>query len=105
MASTRNMPQIGQDVSGALQKAAGEMDNRGTVHVINLTHPGYNGVKLDYHKDPVGTINLMRQRALGSDTDVEIGKNTFPVHLRATGTIEPANRPDEIYRGWRTRRI
>ncbi|MCK4714972.1 MAG: orotidine 5'-phosphate decarboxylase, partial [Candidatus Aenigmarchaeota archaeon] len=93
------MPQIGQDVSGALQKAAEEMGNRGTVHVINLTHPGYEDVKRDYHKDPVGTINLMREGALGSDVDVEIGKERFPVNVKATGTIEPANRPDEIYQG------
>ncbi len=95
------MPQIGQDVAGALQKAAGEMGNRGTVHVINLTHPGYESVKEDYHKDPVGTINLMRKRALGSTTDVEIGKDTHQVNVRSTGTIEPANRPDEIYQGRR----
>ncbi len=93
------MPQIGQDVSGALQKAATEMGNRGTIHVINLTHPGYNDVKRDYHKDPVGTINLMRERALGSDVEVEIGKDTHDVRVRSTGTIEPANRPDEIYQG------
>ena len=95
------MPQIGQDVAGALQKAAGEMGDRGTVHVINLTHPGYEDVKRDYHKDPVGTIDLMRQRALGSAVDVEIGKERFPVNVRSTGTIEPANRPDEIYQGLR----
>lgn len=97
------MPQIGQDVSGALQKAAEEMGNRGTVHVINLTHPGYNDVKTDYHKDPVETIDLMRKRALGSAVDVEIGKESFRVWVRATGTIEPANRPDELYQGYMNR--
>lgn len=93
------MPQIGQDVSGALQLAAEEMGGRGTIHVVNLTHPGYRGVKEDYFKDPIETINLMRKRAQCSSADVEIGKDVKNVIVRSTGTIEPANRPDEIYQG------
>lgn len=96
------MPQIGPDVAGALQLAADELGGRGTVHVINLTHDGYDGyVKREYFKDPVGTIDLMRENALGNlTTEVDVGDGKkHEVIIRATGTIEPANRPDEIFQG------
>jgi orotidine-5'-phosphate decarboxylase len=93
------MPQIGPDVAGALHAASRRMGGKGTVHVINLTHPGYLDVKRDYFKDPVGTVDLMRKRALGHDTEVDAGNSKFFYRVRASGTIEPANRPDELYQG------
>ena len=86
------MPQLGPDVAGALQLAA-QKHGKGTVHVINMTHPGYRHVKDNYFKDPTGTIELLRKEALGLDGMVDIGKGKLPVNVRATGTIEPANRP------------
>jgi orotidine-5'-phosphate decarboxylase len=90
------MPQLGPDVAGALQLAAQRM-GKGTVHVINMTHPGYKHVKEKYFKDSAGTVELMREEAMGLETTVDIGKGKIPVRVRATGTIEPANRPDELF--------
>ncbi len=92
------MPQIGRDVSGSMQLAAQELGGKGTVHVINMTHPGYAGVKAEYLKPDA--IDLMRKDALGQRdiVNVDIGdKKKHLVKVRSTATIEPANRPDEIF--------
>lgn len=93
------MPQLGPDVAGALQLAAEEKGGRGVIHVINLTHDGYNYVKENYFKDGEKTVDLLRKNSLGNlETEVKIRRGETPkVKLRATGTIEPANRPYELF--------
>lgn len=91
------MPQMGLDVAGALQVAADEMGGKGVIHVINLTHSGYAFAKENYFKE--GTVDLLRRNALGSlETEVKINRErNQKVRIRATGTIEPANRPYELF--------
>lgn len=100
------MPQIGRDVSGSMQLAAEELGGKGTVHVINMTHPGYAGVKAEYLKPDA--IDLMRKDALGERDPVEVDigdkkRGKISVNIRSTATIEPANRPDEIFEARRDR--
>jgi orotidine-5'-phosphate decarboxylase len=96
------MPQIGPDVSGALQLAAVEYGMKGTIHVINMTHDGYKYVKDRYFQ--TDALEKMRLEALSSNEfEVDIGKKTkIKVNIRATGVIEPANRPSELYRAFRS---
>ncbi|UCD04191.1 MAG: hypothetical protein JSW73_00905 [Candidatus Woesearchaeota archaeon] len=97
------MPQIGPDVAGALQIAASELGNKGVVHVINMTHEGYKYVKKNYFKDENETVELLRKNALGNlEFEVDIGKKREKVNLRTTGSIEPANRPYEIFKSMET---
>jgi orotidine-5'-phosphate decarboxylase len=93
------MPQLGPDVAGALQLAAEEKGGRGVIHVINLTHDGYNYVKENYFKEGEKTVDLLRKNSLGNlETEVKIRRGENPkVKIRATGTIEPANRPHELF--------
>jgi len=93
------MPQLGPDVAGALQLAAEEKGGKGVIHVINLTHDGYNYVKENYFKEGEKTVDLMRKNSLGNlETEVKIRRGENPkVKIRATGTIEPANRPHELF--------
>ena len=93
------MPQLGPDVAGALQLAAEEKGGKGVIHVINLTNDGYNYVKENYFKDGEKTVDLMRKNSLGDlETEVKIRRGENPkVKIRATGTIEPANRPYELF--------
>ena len=93
------MPQLGPDVAGALQLAAEEKGGKGVIHVINLTHDGYNYVKENYFKDGEKTVDLMRKNSLGDlETEVKIRRGENPkVKIRATGTIEPVNRPYELF--------
>jgi len=93
------MPQLGPDVAGALQLAAKEKGDRGVVHVINMTHDGYDFVKENYFKEGEGTVDLIRKNALGNlEADVRISRSEKPkVRIRATATIEPANKPYELF--------
>jgi len=93
------MPQLGPDVVGALQLAAEEKGGKGVIHVINLTHDGYNYVKENYFKEGERTVDLMRKNSLGNlETEVKIRRGeSQKVKIRATGTIEPANRPHELF--------
>ena len=95
------LPQIGPDCAGAVQLAAERNDMAGVIHVINMTHDGYKDVKKDYFKGEE-IIDKLRERALGDYTyPVKIGKETINVKIRAIGTIEPANRPYELFDGYR----
>jgi orotidine-5'-phosphate decarboxylase len=93
------MPQIGPDVAGAAQVAAEEKGGKGVIHVINMTSDGYNYVKKNYFKNGEKTVDLLRRNALGIlETEVKISRSEKPkVKIRATGTIEPANRPYELF--------
>jgi len=93
------MPQIGPDVAGAAQVAAQEKGGKGVIHVINMTHDGYNYVKENYFKDSEKTVDLLRKNALGNlETKVNISRKEKPeIKIKATGTIEPANRPYELF--------
>lgn len=95
------MPQIGPDVSGALQIAAERNKNKGTIHVVNMTHDGYRFVKNEYFQNDA--IEKMRKNALGNmEYEIDTGEKPNPkARIRATGIIEPANRPNEIYEGFR----
>jgi hypothetical protein len=64
-----------------------------------MTHGGYKYVKGNYFKDGEETVNLMRRNALGNlETEVNVGRKEKPkVRIRATGAIEPANRPYELF--------
>jgi orotidine-5'-phosphate decarboxylase len=95
------LPQIGPDCAGAVQLAAERNGMAGVVHVINMTHDGYKEVKKDYFKGE-DIIDKMRERALGNYIyPVKLGKETTNVKIRAIGTIEPANRPYELFDGYR----
>ena len=95
------LPQIGPDCAGAVQLAAERNGMAGVVHVINMTHEGYKEVKKDYFKGEE-VIDKMRERTLGNYTyPVKLGKETTNVKIRAIGTIEPANRPYELFDGYR----
>lgn len=95
------LPQIGPDCVGAVQLAAEKNDMAGVIHVINMTHEGYKDVKKDYFKGEE-IIDKLRERALGDYTyPVKIGKETTNTKIRAIGTIEPANRPYELFDGYR----
>jgi orotidine-5'-phosphate decarboxylase len=93
------MPQLGPDVAGAAQVAAKEKGSKGIIHVTNMTHDGYKYVKENYFKDGEKTVDLLRKNALGElETEVKIRRGENPkVKIRATGTIEPANRPYELF--------
>jgi len=93
------MPQIGPDVAGAAQVAAEEKGGKGVIHVINMTNDGYTFVKRNYFKDGEKTVDLLRRNALGVlETEVKISRSEKPkVKIRATGAIEPANRPYELF--------
>ena len=94
------LPLIGPDCAGALQIAAERNDRAGVIHVINMTHDGYKEAKKDYFKDVV--IDKLRERTLGTYTyPVKIGKETITTKIRAIGTIEPANRPYELFEGYK----
>jgi orotidine-5'-phosphate decarboxylase len=95
------LPQIGPDCAGAVQLAAERNDMAGVVHVINMTHDGYKEVKKDYFKGEE-VIDKMRERTLGNYTyPVKLDRETTNVKIRAIGTIEPANRPYELFDGYR----
>lgn len=101
--AVHGMPQIGPDVVGAIQVAAQEMGGRGVVHVINMTHPGYGWTKENLLRQ--GAIDKMRRNALGgTQVQVDLGKKDKnpTIELRATTTIEPANRPYELFQGRQT---
>jgi len=89
------MPQLGPYVSGEAQMAAERHGGKGLIHVINLTHDGYKYVKQNYFKNE--TLDLLRKNALNQKSLVDIGKGSTEVRIKATGTIEPANRPFEIF--------
>jgi len=93
------MPQLGPDISGSLQLAAEKYGNLGVIHVINMTHDGYQYAKEEYYKPD--TINKLRKQSLGDlEYNIDIGnKMKQKIKIRATGTIEPANRPYEIFEG------
>ncbi|MCW3130291.1 MAG: orotidine 5'-phosphate decarboxylase [Methanophagales archaeon] len=94
------LPQIGPDCVGAVQLAAERNGMVGVVHVINMTHDGYKTAKEDYFKKEL--IDKLRGRALGNYIyPVKIGKEATNVKIRAIGTIEPANRPYELFDGYR----
>jgi len=96
------LPLIGPDCAGALQIAAERNDiGQGVfIQVINMTHDGYKEAKKDYFKDEV--IDKLRERTLGTYTyPVKIGKETITTKIRAIGTIEPANRPYELFEGYK----
>jgi len=95
------MPQIGPDVCGALQLAAEKNDKKGTIHVVNMTHDGYSYVKTEYFQPDA--IDKMRKNAIADmKYEIDIGKRSkSKVRTRATAVIEPANRPDEIYEGFK----
>jgi len=94
------LPLIGPDCAGALQIAAERNDRAGVIHAINMTHDGYKEAKQDYFKDEV--IDKLRERTLGTYTyPVKIGKETITTKIRAIGTIEPANRPYELFDGYK----
>jgi orotidine-5'-phosphate decarboxylase len=98
------LPQIGPDSVGAVQLAAERNALAGVIHVVNMTHEGYREVKQHYFKGEEGreTIDRLRELCLGKFTyPVNIGKDRFNVRLRAIGTIEPANRPWELFEGYR----
>ncbi|MFH8132028.1 MAG: hypothetical protein QW321_00270, partial [Candidatus Aenigmatarchaeota archaeon] len=91
------MPQIGPSTVGSVQFAAEEMGKRGVVHVINMTHRGYEYVKNSIFNPDA--INVMRKNAVnGLDFQIEVEPKPV-IKTRATGVIEPANRPFEIYQG------
>lgn len=97
------MPMIGPDSAGAVQLAAEANKMPGVVHVINLTHPGYSFVKREYYQGENGedTLRKLRENALGTLTfPTRTTGKTTDVTLRAIGTIEPANRPFELYTGY-----
>lgn len=94
------LPQIGPDCAGAVQLAAERNDMAGVVHVINMTHDGYKTARADYFKEEI--IDKLRERTLGNYTyPVKLGTETTNVKIRAIGTIEPANRPYELFDGYR----
>jgi orotidine-5'-phosphate decarboxylase len=94
------LPLIGPDCAGALQIAAERNDMAGVIHVINMTHDGYKEAKQDYFKADV--MDKLRERTLGTYTyPVKTGKETTQIKIRAIGTIEPANRPYELFDGYK----
>lgn len=95
------MPQLGPDVSGALQLAAEKNSKKGIIHVVNMTHNGYKYVKNKYFQSDA--IEKMRKDALGNtEFEIDIGKGPkTKFRIRSTGVIEPANRPYEIYQGYK----
>jgi len=95
------LPQIGSDCVGAVQLASERNGMAGVVHVINMTHNGYNDVKKDYFKGD-SVFDKMRERTLGNYTyPVKVGRVTTNVKIRAIGTVEPANRPYELFDAYR----
>ena len=94
--AVHSLPIIGLDSSGAVQIAAERNEKKGVIHVINMTHKGYKDVKttiLHPH-----ALNRLRRYAIGNkEYPVQIGKKELNVKIRAVGTIEPANRPYEIF--------
>lgn len=93
------LPHIGSDSVGAVQLAAQKNNMAGVIHVINMTHEGYKEVKRDYFKE--GVIDKLRASTLGERSfPVRIGNETKDVKIRAIGTIEPANRPYELFDGY-----
>jgi orotidine-5'-phosphate decarboxylase len=98
------LPQIGPDSVGAIQLAAERNALAGVIHVVNMTHEGYREVKERYFRGEKGqeTIDRLRELCLGTFSyPVKIGKEKFDVKIRAIGTIEPANRPWELFEGYR----
>jgi len=94
------LPLIGPDSVAAVQLAAMSNANRGVIHVINMTHLGYKYVKDVYLKGDE-TIQKLRKNCLGElRTDIRIKDRVQKVQIKATGSIEPANRPFEIYKGY-----
>lgn len=100
--AVHGLPQIGPDCMGAIQMAAEENDNAGVIHVVNLTHDGYNTAKKDYFKGE-STIDKLRERTLGDYSyPVKTSEGQKDVLIKAVGTIEPANRPYELYQGYKS---
>lgn len=96
------IPHIGPDSVGGTQLAAEEA-GRSVIHVINMTHNGYGYAKKNYFKGKDGLIALekMRDNALeGIKFPVKIGSRSVEMQIRSVGTIEPANRPYELYQAY-----
>jgi orotidine-5'-phosphate decarboxylase len=94
------LPQIGPDSVGAVQLAADKNKKAGVIHVINLTHKGYEYVKNEYFGD-AKVLQKLRENALGKlryFVEIEAGRENVPI--KAVGVIEPANRPYELYEGY-----
>jgi orotidine-5'-phosphate decarboxylase len=94
------LPQIGPDSAAAVQLAAEQNQSRGVIHVVNMTHEGYKYVETNYFKSS-DTVRKLRENALGNlRFPVKIDGEVANVLIRATGVIEPANRPYELFEGY-----
>ncbi|MCD4745793.1 MAG: orotidine 5'-phosphate decarboxylase [Bacteroidales bacterium] len=74
-------PLLGPDSMAGIQRAAEENGNKGVVYVVNMTHDGFNQVVKRKYLLP-GAIDVLRNQTIKD---------------RVVGTIEPANRPFEIF--------
>jgi hypothetical protein len=65
-----------------------------------MTHEGYKYVETNYFKSS-DTVRKLRENALGNlRFPVKIDGEVANVLIRATGVIEPANRPYELFEGY-----
>ncbi len=74
-------PLLGPDSMAGIHKAAEENGNKGVVYVVNMTHDGFNQIVKRKYLRPE-TIDILREQVIKD---------------RVVGTIEPANRPSEIF--------